>query len=60
MLITRIKAAADLMKKALHIWAVQYHFVIPKKMLKMYIHKFFHESSNISKYTNRFFDPHNP
>lgn len=46
-----------LIKKALYIWAVQYHFVIPKEILKTYIHKFRHESENISKYGQRFYDP---
>ena len=48
-----------LIKKAFYIWAVQYHFVIPKDILKMYVHKFRHESENISKYGQRFFDPSN-
>ena len=46
-----------LIKKALYIWAVQYHFVIPKEILKTYIHKFKHESENISKYGQRYYDP---
>lgn len=46
-----------LIKKALYIWAVQYHFVIPKEILKTYIHKFNHERENISKYGQRFYDP---
>lgn len=46
-----------LIKKALYIWAVQYHFVIPKEILKGYIHKFRHESENISKYGQRYYDP---
>lgn len=49
-----------LIKKALYIWAVQYHFVIPKRILKMYIHKFRHESANIAKYGQRFYDPADP
>jgi GT2 family glycosyltransferase len=48
-----------LMRKALHIWAVQYHFVIPWRILKGYIHKYHTESSNISKYGQRFYDPEN-
>lgn len=48
-----------LIKKAFYIWAVQYHFVIPKEILKTYIHKFKHESENISKYGQRFYNPGN-
>lgn len=47
----------ELLKKALHIWAVQYHFVIPREILKMYIGKFLHERKNISKYGCQYFDP---
>ena len=54
---SKLMAKLELVKKALHIWAVQYHFVIPKEILKMYVHKFMHERSNISAYSNRFFDP---
>lgn len=46
-----------LIKKALYIWAVQYHFVIPKEILKGYIHKYHTESDNIAKYGKRFYDP---
>lgn len=46
-----------LIKKALYIWAVQYHFVIPKEILKGYVHKYRHESENISKYGQRYYDP---
>ena len=46
-----------LIKKALYIWIVQYHGMIPMKILKRYIHKFRHESENISKYGQRYFDP---
>lgn len=48
-----------LIKKALYIWAVQYHFVIPRKILKGYVHKYHTESSNISKYGQRFYNPDN-
>ena len=48
-----------LIKKALYIWIVQYHCVIPKEILKTYIHKFKHESENISKYGQRYYDPSN-
>ena len=37
---SKLMAKLELVKKALHIWAVQYHFVIPKEILKMYVHKF--------------------
>lgn len=43
----------------MYIWIVQYHGIIPLKILKTYIHKFNHESSNISKYGQRYYDPHN-
>ncbi len=46
-----------LIKKALYIWIVQYHGIIPKEILKGYIHKYKHESENIAKYGKRFFDP---
>ena len=46
-----------LIKKALYVWIVQYHGMIPMKILKRYIHKFRHESENISKYGQRYFDP---
>lgn len=46
-----------LIKKAFYIWAVQYHFVIPKEILKGYVHKYHTESDNISKYGQRFYDP---
>jgi Predicted glycosyltransferases len=46
-----------LIKKALYIWAYQYHFIIPRKILKGYIHKYHTESENISKFGKRFFDP---
>ena len=49
-----------LIKKALYIWAVQYHFVIPKEILKGYVHKYHTESDNISKYGKRFYDPSKP
>jgi len=48
-----------LIKKAFYIWAVQYHFVIPKEILKGYVHKYRTESDNISKYGKRFYDPSN-
>ena len=50
-------AKLDLIRKALHVWVVQYHFIIPKDILKMYVHKFFHENKNISEYDSRFYDP---
>lgn len=37
----------DWIKKALYICNVQYHFVIPRKILKGYVHKYHTESSNI-------------
>jgi len=46
-----------LIKKALYIWIVQYHFVIPRKILSGYIHKYRTESENIAKYGKRFYDP---
>lgn len=46
-----------LIKKALYIWIVQYHFVIPKEILKGYVHKYRHESENISRYGQRYYDP---
>lgn len=46
-----------LIKKAFYIWAVQYHFVIPKEILKGYVHKFHTESDNIAKYGKRFYNP---
>ena len=49
-----------LIKKALYVWIVQYHGIIPVKILKRYIHKFRHESESISKYGQRYFDPSNP
>ena len=52
-----IKARMELLQKAFRKWAVDYHFVIPPAILKQYAHKFFHESSNISKYSVRYFDP---
>ena len=59
MVLNKVKAAFELIRKAWYIWAVQYHFVIPREILKMYVHKFTHESKNITKYSNRFFDPEN-
>ncbi len=55
---SKLNAIASLIGKALHIWAVQYHFVIPREILKMYIDKFTHERRNIARYGCRFFDPH--
>ncbi len=49
-----------LIRKALYIWAVQYHFVIPKEILKGYIEKYRTESHNISEYGQRFYDPQDP
>ena len=49
-----------LIRKALYIWVFQYHFVIPKEILKGYIHKFRHESQNISQYGQRYYDPSDP
>lgn len=46
-----------LIKKALYIWAVQYHFWIPKEILKGYVHKYHTESDNIAQYGQRFYDP---
>lgn len=54
---SKLSAKLNLIKKALYVWAVQYHFVIPKEILQMYIRKFRHESDNIDQYDNRFFDP---
>ena len=53
----RRNAKLGLIRKALRIWAKQYHFVIPREILQMYVHKFMHERRNIAKYGNRFFDP---
>ncbi|MBQ7992676.1 MAG: glycosyltransferase family 2 protein [Solobacterium sp.] len=53
----RRNAKIGLIRKALRIWAKQYHFVIPREILQMYVHKFMHERRNIAKYGNRFFDP---
>ena len=52
-----LTAKTELLKKALHIWAVQYRFVIPREILKMYIHKYMHERMNIARYGRRYFDP---
>lgn len=49
-----------LIKKALYVWIVQYHGIIPMEILKGYIHKFRHESENIRKYGQRFYDPSDP
>ena len=57
---SKFRSKLELAKKALHVWAVQYHYVIPKDILKMYVHKFFHERKNISEYGARFFDPADP
>ena len=46
-----------MVKKALYIWAVQYHFVIPREILKGYVHKYNTERDNIAKYGQRFYDP---
>ena len=45
---SKLLAKLELIKKALYVWAVQYHFVIPRDILEMYIRKFRHESDNIS------------
>lgn len=55
---SKLKARAELLQKAFRKWAVEYHFVIPPAILKQYIHKFLHESSNITKYSVRYYDPH--
>lgn len=51
------KSKLELIKKAFRIWAKQYHFYIPREMLKMYIRKFMHERRNIAKYGCRYFEP---
>ena len=56
---TKLNSMIGLIKKAYGKWAKEYHYSIPLPVLKMYIHKFFHESSNISKHGARFFDPSN-
>lgn len=48
-----------LIRKALWIWAVQYHFQIPEEMLERYVHKYRHERYNIAHYGQRFFNPEN-
>lgn len=55
---SKLKARAELLQKAFRKWAVDYHFVIPPAILKQYVHKFLHESSNITKYSVRYYDPH--
>lgn len=54
---SKLLAKLELIKKALYVWVVQYHFVIPRDILEMYIRKFRHESDNIAKYANRYYDP---
>ena len=56
---SKLSSKIELIKKALYIWVVQYHFVIPKDILAMYIRKYRHENENITKYSKRFFDPEN-
>lgn len=46
-----------LIKKALTIFFVQYHGIIPFDILKGYVHKYRTESNNIKKYGKRFFNP---
>lgn len=57
---SKISATLGLIRKALHIWAVQYRFVIPREILEMYIRKFMHERKNISVYGCRYFEPSDP
>ncbi len=54
---SRLNSTFELMKKAWHIWAEQYHFMIPREILKMYIQKYTHETKNIARYGCRYFDP---
>ena len=56
---SKLIAKLDLIKKALYIWIVQYHFVIPRDILEMYVRKFRHESDNIEKFSASYFDPEN-
>ena len=56
---SKIIAKLGLIKKAIYVWVVQYHFVIPKDILNMYIKKYRHEKDNIMHYSYRFFDPKN-
>ena len=56
---TKLLEKMELIKKALYVWVVQYHFVIPRDILNMYIKKFRQESENIAIYSNRYFDPKN-
>ena len=51
------KSKLELIKKAFRIWSKQYHFYIPREMLRMYIRKFMHERRNIAKYGCRYFEP---
>ena len=40
----------SLLKKAWNKFSVEYHYRIPKEILKEYIKKFIHEKNNIRKY----------
>ena len=55
---SKLKARFDLLKKVYQKWIVEYHGVIPMAILKQYAHKFFHENSNISQYSVRYYNPH--
>lgn len=56
---SKLKSIGGLIKKSYQKWAVEYHYRIPMPVLKMYVHKFFHESANIQKYDARYYDPEN-
>ncbi len=54
---SKLQSTKELIKKSYHKWAVEYHYHIPLPILKQHISKFFHESSNIAKYSSRFLNP---
>lgn len=49
-----------LILKGFRIWAKQYHFRIPREMLRMYVRKFIHEFKNIARYGVRYFETSDP
>ncbi|MCR4951096.1 MAG: glycosyltransferase family 2 protein [Solobacterium sp.] len=55
-----LKQKAELIRKALYVFAVQYRFHIPMRVLRIHARKFMHERQNIRTYGARFFDPEDP
>ncbi len=53
---SKLKSIGNLISKAYMKWTKEYHYVIPLPVLKMYVHKFMHESDNIRKHGVSFFE----